>query len=123
MIEITRKKSTYSKELYVGRQNKHITGIKGYISSSEARTRCGWGPASEITIHSDEVQIIIDRYSGKGIVDSTRDGKARSVEYLSTNQILGIYYKDGVPYETRKAAIHYCKDSAHFVPDEGKGYD
>lgn len=124
-IEITRKieEGVYSKDLHIGRHNKHIPGTNEYVTNAEARTRRGWGPANELTISPEEAQRIINRYSGKGIVQSTRDGKPRNVEYISTNKTLGKYYKNGVPHETKKATVHYSKDGAHLVPDEGKGYD
>ena len=83
----------------------------------------GDNPQSIIAISEKEVQDIINAKCGTGIIDVTRSGKPRNVEYITCDKIIGMYFGGGKYHQTNKAAIHYGKNNCHIVPIKGDFYD
>ena len=76
-----------------------------------------------MTISRDEAQEIIKNKSGTGIIRVTKDGKARNIEMIECDNIVGEYYQKTEYIKTNKAAIYYSKRGAHLVPIKGNNYD
>lgn len=122
---ITQKVNSGEYSLILSKQHfaKHTEGTAQYEQYKKSRIQKGGNPQSILTIDYDETQAVIRQSSGTGIVDVTRDGKPRNVEYVSYNKPIGYYYGNGEYHETNKCAIHYGKRSTHIVPVKGDFYD
>lgn len=103
--------------------NKHAEGTKDFERYKESRIAKGLGPQSRLTISRDEAQEIIKNKSGTGIIRVTKDGKARNIEMIECDNIVGEYYQKTEYIKTNKAAIYYSKRGAHLVPIKGNNYD
>ena len=117
------KTGEYSSKL--SRQNylKHIQGTSQFKQYEADRILRGDNPQSILSITEEEAQHIILEKSGTGIVDVTRSGKPRNVEYISLEKDIGFYFGGGKYHKTKKAAIHYGKKHSHLVPVKGDFYD
>ena len=71
-----------------------------YRQTREAK---GGNPQSILTISADEVQDIINRKSGTGIVRVDRNGNARNVEDIICDKVIGQYYAKGSFHDTKKS--------------------
>ena len=103
--------------------NKHAEGTKDFERYKESRIAKGLGPQSRLTISRDEAQEIIKNKSGTGIIRVTKDSKARNIEMIECDNIVGEYYQKTEYIKTNKAAIYYSKRGAHLVPIKGNNYD
>ena len=113
----------YSTKLSKQQYEKHVFGTKKYMEYRQTREAKGGNPQSILTISADEVQDIINRKSGTGIVRVDRNGNARNVEDIICDKVIGQYYAKGSFHDTKKASIHYSKNNAHIVPIRGDNYD
>lgn len=117
------KNGDYSTSLSKQNNAKHIKGSPQFELYLSSRKEKGNNPQSIITINEKEVQDIIQTKAGTGIVAVTFSGKARNVEYITCDKIVGKYYGGGKYHNTNKAAIHYGKRGSHLVPVKGDFYD
>lgn len=69
-------------------------------------------------ISEEEALEIIQKHSGTGIPKTDKKGTVLNIEFISSENIIGQYYKDGRWIETRRAAIHHGKKGSHIVPKE-----
>ena len=111
--------TTLSKQHYL----KHIEGTPQYEQYKKDRIARGDNPQSILIIPEEVTQEIIVSKAGTGIVDVTRKGTPRNVEYITVNKYIGFYYGGGKYHKTKKAAIHYGKKKSHLVPIKGDFYD
>ena len=71
-----------------------------------------------MTITTDEVQALVNRYAGTGRVRTTKNGDWDNKELIVSDQIIG-YALDmhtGEAFETKVFKIHYGKKGVHIVP-------
>lgn len=101
-------------------QQKHIEGTSQFARYLADRIAKGKHPQSILTVSIEKAQALIDRYSCTGIVDVTRSGKIRTVEFVTTDLIVGKYFENDSFLETSRVAIHYGKKGAHIVPVKEK---
>ncbi|MGX7416041.1 polymorphic toxin type 50 domain-containing protein [Aerococcus christensenii] len=71
----------------------------------------------------EEGQKLIDQTMGKGLVVCYNNGEPKKQEDVNFHQMIGYYVKDGKEYPTTKGRIHYGKNGAHIVPEEGSRFD
>ncbi|MFR3334951.1 MAG: polymorphic toxin type 50 domain-containing protein [Pseudoruminococcus massiliensis] len=90
-----------------GKQGKHIKGHNNYI---EGR--------SYIIISSEEVQKLINKYAGTGMLIRTKNGKWAKQEVITTNTLIGYDVNDisGAETATKAFKIHYSNKGTHIVP-------
>lgn len=90
-----------------GKQGKHIIGHNNYI---EGR--------SYLTISLEEAQVLVNKYSGTGIFELSRNGYIKDKELIISDQIIGVNINNrtGERTETNRFYIHYSKDGTHIVP-------
>ena len=90
-----------------GKQGKHIKGHNNYI---EGR--------SYIIISSEEVQKLINKYAGTGMLIRTKNGKWAKQEMITTNTLIGYDVNDisGDETATKAFKIHYSNKGTHIVP-------
>lgn len=113
----------YSTKLSRQQYEKHVIGTSKYEEYKISRLKKGGNPQSIITISIDEVQEIIEKMAGTGIIKVDRNGNMRPQERITCNKVIGKYYYHGQYIDTYKATIHYGKKYAHFVPERGEDYD
>lgn len=96
-----------SKKIIIGKQGKHIKGHNNYI---EGR--------SYLTISVEEAQLIVNQFSGSGVLLRTRAGKWNKQEVVFANTQIGVDVdnKTGVSHTTDGFKIHYSNDGVHIVP-------
>lgn len=94
----------YSKEIRWDRQNRHIRGEKEF---KEGR--------SELT---ENPEMLIKRYSGKGDLQYTKDGRWKEKEIFVHDDKIGVWVSpDGERKDTNRGTIHYSKKhGVHIVP-------
>ena len=94
----------YSKEIRWDRQNRHIRGEKEF---KEGR--------SELT---ENPEMLIKRYSGKGDLQYTKDGRWKKKEIFVHDDKIGVWVSpDGERKDTNRGTIHYSKKhGVHIVP-------
>lgn len=63
-----------------------------------------------------DVQKIMDRYAGTGIVEKDRHGNRTVKEVVVLDQIIGVAVSNNGTYETNKIKIHHSKKRTHLVP-------
>lgn len=95
------------KNIHIGKQGKHIKGHNNYI---EGR--------SYLTISIDEMQVLINKYSGTGILDKDRSGNFKNKELIIYNKNIGANINNITKEETKtnRFYIHYSKGGTHIVP-------
>lgn len=102
---------------------KHVKGTKQYEAYKISRQNRGWGPQSRLTVSIEEGQKLIDQTMGKGLVVCYNNGEPKKQEDVNFHQMIGYYVKNGKEYPTTKGRIHYGKNGAHIVPEEGSHFD
>lgn len=115
-----------NKTVLIGKQNKHIEGTNEFGQYTKAfKDKGEFGP-SRISIPPDEVQKLIDRYAGTGMLN-VKKGKWTGTEIITENRkIIGTVVNNinGKATETSVFKIHYSSKGVHIVPDyPGKGVD
>ena len=78
-----------------------------------------FGP-SYITVSNEEIQSLVNEFSGTGIIKYNSQGNWDSKEIITTNdKIIGVVVdnRNGNSAETSVFKIHYDKDGMHIVPD------
>ena len=116
-------KGEISTKLSYQQYQKHIEGTLQYEQYCKSRLEKGLSPQSKLLISADEAQIIIEKYSGHGIIKVRKDGTPMDIEQITCDAIIGEYMQKGEWIKTTKAAIHYGKKGAHLVPIKGNHYD
>lgn len=107
----------YSLKLKEQKYLQHIQGTAQFERTVQDRGR----PQSYLTISKDEVQELINRYSGLGDMDFYEDGTPMDVEFFSTGFTVGYYFKDGEYQPTDRLAICHAKKGSHVYPVDPKG--
>lgn len=103
-----------------GRQNKHIPGtheFEQYANSLKAKGQ--FGP-SRITITEDDINALVQKYHGKGVLLNTKDGTWRGIERITVHPgVIGVAVNNltGAEADTTTFTIRYSKDGFHVVPD------
>ena len=103
-----------SKQQYL----KHVDGTKQYSDYQKARIEKGKTPQGRILLSEEEAQKFIQQYSGTGMPKTDRKGVASNVEFVSSENVIGQYYKNGKWIDTKRVAIHHGKKASHIVPVE-----
>lgn len=124
-LEITNKvkNGEISLKLSKGHYEKHIEGTKAFEDYKKSREKRGWGMQGILDINEEKAQELISRFSGKGIVGYTKNGKSRNVEKVNFNEYIGYYIYGGEKHPTTKGVIHYSKRGSHIVPIRGEEFD
>lgn len=101
------KSDNQPKTIELGKQGKHILGHNNYI---EGR--------SYLTISLEEAQELVNKYSGTGVFELTRNGGIKNKELILVDKIIGVNVsnKTGELTETNRFYIHYSKNGTHIVP-------
>lgn len=101
----------YSLKINEGKQSKHIAGHNNYI---EGR--------STINIDKDELQALVYKYAGTGIITRTRKDQWNKKEIVDFGKIIGEYVdtETGERIKTSRATIHHAKNGIHVVPAKPK---
>lgn len=63
-------------------------------------------------------QLLVNKYAGTGqAANKVPLGQPGSVERISTNQVIGTYFENGIPIgPTTNFTIRYAKDGVHIIP-------
>lgn len=95
--------NSFPKKIHVGKQGKHILGHNNYQKGK-----------SILNISTNDAQILINKYSGKG----RKIGTSR--ETVDFKKIIGKYVdpKTGKSYDTTVGTIHYSNSGTHLVPEK-----
>lgn len=102
---------------------KHILGTNQYNAYLESRLKRNWGPQNRLTISEEEVQEIINNFSGKGIANHGLNNKDKWFEEVNTHKLVGYYVFNGREYKTTKVRIYYGKKGTHIIPIRGEHFD
>lgn len=105
---------TLSRQQYL----KHVEGTPQYEKYKADRLAKGQGQQSVLLVDEETAQQIIKNLAGKGIPKTTNKGEVSNIEFADWDDIVGIFFKDGVPHKTKRVAIHYGKRGSHIVPVE-----
>lgn len=73
----------------------------------------GWIDCGEFK----EAQDVIKKYSGTGVPKINKNGVS-NIEFVSTEKVIGQYYKNGKWNDTKRVAIHHGKKASHIVSVE-----
>lgn len=110
----------YPLTLHQGRQNKHIPGTNEYSQYiHNLRERGQYGP-SRLTVDSETVENLVDRYHGTGILIKNDDGRWTNKERITGHlDDIGVTVNNttGEELKTSVFTIHYSKKGYHIVPD------
>lgn len=96
-------------------QSKHIVGGKKYIEYMKTHE---YEP-SIILLKDEEIQALVDKYHGTGILKLDKNGNVISSEMIvDNNMIIGyaVNNNNGQKVTTSGFKIHYSKDGTHIVP-------
>lgn len=113
----------YSLSLSKQQYLKHVEGTKQYNDYRKTRLDKGKTPQGRILLSEDEAQKFVEKYSGTGIPKTDKKGFASNIEFVSADNIVGQYYKNGKWMNTKRVAIHHGKKASHIVPVEDKDND
>lgn len=108
----------YSLSLSKQQYLKHVDGTKQYADYQKIRIEKGKDPQGRLLLSEDEALEFIQKYSGTGIPKTNKKGVASNIEFVSSENIIGQYYKGGKWIDTKRAAIHHGKKASHLVPVE-----
>lgn len=101
------KSDKVQKNVFVGRQEKHILGSNNYKH-----------PNSYLTISMDEAQKLINKYAGTGKIKRDSKGKWTHMEFVVADHDIGVDIDPltGVETKTRRFSIRYADKGTHIVP-------
>lgn len=101
---------TYSDQKYL----EHVEGTAQYLNTAKGRNK----EPSRLTITKEEVERLIQTYSGTGRPRVYRNGDVSNIEYAQAEHAVGKVFDDtsGKWIETRRFAIHHGKSGSHIVP-------
>ena len=102
-----------SSKIHIGRQKKHIEGTKEYFD----KYKDGSNPQSILTVSINKAQELIDKYAGSG-KEGKKDRNGVWTEFITADEFVGKYSKNGKYYDTKRFSVHYSKKGAHIVPVE-----
>ena len=109
----------FPKMIRQGQQNKHIEGTHEYEQYVQKfKDKGEYGP-SRLTISPEEVERLIQKYSGKGKI-SIESGEWQNYEIIiDCDKIIGIVINNwtGQEVPTSVFKLHYSKYGIHMVPD------
>ncbi len=108
----------YSLSLSKQQYLKHVDGTKQYFDYQRTRIEKGNSPQGKLLVSEEEAIEFIQKYSGTGIPKMDKRGIVSNIEFVSSENIIGQYYKDGKWIDTRRSAIHHGKKGSHIVPVE-----
>lgn len=108
----------YSLSLSKQQYLKHVDGTKQYFDYQRTRIEKGNSPQGKLLVSEEEAIEFIQKYSGTGIPKMDKKGIVSNIEFVSSENIIGQYYKDGKWIDTRRSAIHHGKKGSHIVPVE-----
>ena len=96
-----------NKMLLIDKQAEHIKDSSKYKQGK-----------SYLSISSEEIQDIVNRFSGTGKIERTINGDFANKERIVLDKAVGVSInnKTGVETETRIIKIHYRKTGVHIVP-------
>ena len=96
-----------NKAINKGAQNKHIPSSKGYIKGR-----------SYILGDLDDVQELVNRYSGTGEIKLTAKGEWANKEFVVADGMIGMVVdpETGDATSTKRFSIHYGRKGTHIVP-------
>lgn len=103
-----------------GRQNKHIFGTHEFADYAKEFSKKGQYGPSLLTIPIEQVQPLVERCHGTGILLRSKDGRWRKQERITwyPDEIgTSINNLTGQQAPTTVFVIHYSKDGVHIVPD------
>lgn len=110
----------YPLKLHKGRQNGHITGTNEFKQYVEKLAKKGQFGPSRLTIDITEIEDLVSRYHGTGILLRSDDGRWRGIERITFHpDEIGIAVNNltGSESSTTTFTIRYSKDGYHIVPD------
>jgi hypothetical protein len=105
-----------STKLSLQHYKKHIAGTVEFENYRASRAEKGQTPQSILTVSKEEAQELILKHCGTGVIQKTKAGKFRDVEYCNADRVIGKYFRDNEYFDTVRFAIHYSKRDAHIVP-------
>lgn len=104
----------YSTKLSHQQYLKHVKGTPQYEQYLADRLKKGKTPQSVLTVSEEKAQELILRYSCTGEVVFQTETK--TVEYVTTDMVVGQFYKDDEYKDTKRIEIYYGKKGTHIVP-------
>lgn len=107
-------------EKVVKRQEIHRENSKMYEQRKEQLHNDGQYGPSYVTISDDDILRLVKKYSGKGEIKYSRNGKWDNKETVVTNEeIVGVVVNNmsGKSVPTSVFKIHYSDEGIHIVPD------
>lgn len=102
-----------------GQQRKHIPGTQEYSQYVKKLEKLGQYGPSRLSITQEEVQTLVDRYHGTGILGKRKDGTWSSIEEITVHtESVGTAVNNltGAEADTTVFKIHYGKNGTHIVP-------
>lgn len=107
------------KNVNIGRQNKHIKGTHEYNQhSNNLKAKNQYGPAY-VTVDSAEINNLVNKYAGTGILKRDNSGKWRNTEIITVhpdNVGKSINNLTGAEADTSVFMIKYSSKGTHIVP-------
>ena len=94
---------------------KHVEGTPQFAQYMADRIAKKLGRQSILRVDEATAQEIITTLAGKGNPQVSKKG-VTNIEFADWKDVVGVYFKDGVPVETKRIAIHYGKRGTHIVP-------
>lgn len=110
----------YPLKLHKGRQNSHITGTNEFKQYVEKLSKKGQFGPSRLVIDIAEIEELVSRYHGSGILLRSDDGRWRGIERITVHPYeIGIAVNNltGAESSTTTFTIRYSKDGYHIAPD------
>ena len=108
-VRVRLKSDVYPKKLRIDKQKTHFKDFKDYSPTN-----------SYLTISIEEIQQLINKYSGTGELQYKSDGVFLNKEIIECDKIIGYHYslEDNKFYPTNRFYIHYSKSKGgtHIVP-------
>lgn len=110
----------YPLKLHNGRQNSHIAGTNEFKQYVDKLSKKGQFGPSRLTIDMAEIEDLVSRYHGTGILLMSDDGRWRGIERVTVYPYeIGIAVNNltGAESSTTTFTIRYSKDGYHIAPD------
>lgn len=114
------KSDAIKKDLDIGQYKKHVPGNNEYKTYSDSFTKNKQFGPSILTISAEEVQKLIKKYAGTGILGKNKKGDWDNTETITNNDsIVGIVIdnRNNNQAETSVFKIKYGDHGAHIAPD------
>lgn len=101
-------------------QRNHIVGTNEYTQRQMALNKKGQYGPSYIELSIEEIQELIDKYHGRGIIKKNADDSYGTSELIINNDIIVgtvVDNRNGNSAKTSVFKIHYGNKGTHIVPD------